>query len=575
MRSNVSAGPLSVRAISGTRVVFLAIDIAKDARKGLLGFAIGRVNGGKVAWLKGRKVFASLVPAPDPHDSFPSNVHPIQSLIWSDLNARPATKITYRVQPMYAPVAALAPGEGVEISITTEDPTKGTHGIYFNQGAVASQAFSEHFQNKPPADEDDPEDPEVKWLARGMLEAALDFIGRARDGDSLRVAAYEFTYTPVLRALKAAAARGVDVRIVHEAGVAFNEDTKTKGPSSATVSAQKAIERLGLDKQAHLTLIKRTKRRAIPHNKFIIWVHGDTPKEVLAGSANFTASGFIGQSNVVHIVRDAAIAQAYLDYWTQLSGDPTTPELSTWTHQKTPQDDLDELTKDPGITPFFSPRKNDVMLTWYADRIHSAQETVMLTAAFGVNKLFAAQFGIDRYFVRSILLEDAPDKLLRAKLAADRDVVAAYGSLLGDFANGKRQLPKNSLDQWFLKEELFRKQGHIFFIHTKFLLIDPLTDTPLVCTGSANFSTTSLEGNDENMLLIRGDTAVADIYLTEFDRIFRHFFARQEINKLAEAGKPLTEAKFLAETDAWLDGYITPGRIKTNRQRLFFPNWPN
>ena len=79
-----------------------------------------------------------------------------------------------------------------------------------------------------------------------------------------------------------------------------------------------------------------------------------------------------------------------------------------------------------------------------------------------------------------------------------------------------------------LHEELFRPKndGFVFFIHTKFLLIDPLSDDPLVCSGSANFSPPSLMANDENMLLIRGDTRVADIYMTEFDRIFRHFYFR-------------------------------------------------
>src|SRR2546425_1012327 len=82
------------------------------------------------------------------------------------------------------------------------------------------------------------------------------------------------------------------------------------------------------------------------------------------------------------------------------------------------------------------------------------------------------------------------------------------------------------LEKWFLKEELYRPKndGFVFFIHTKFLLIDPLSDDPLVCSGSANFSTGSLLQNDENMLLIRGDTRVADIYMTEFDRIMRHLW---------------------------------------------------
>jgi len=278
---------------------------------------------------------------------------------------------------------------------------------------------------------------------------------------------------------------------------------------------------------------------------------------------------------VLHIVRDEAVAQAYLDYWTELSHDPATPVLSSWTQDHTPQDDLDALTAPSGITPFFSPRKNDAMLSWYAERISEAHQTVMFTAAFGVNKHLAAQFGSQRDFVRFLLLEDAPDRELRAKLRADRNVVAAFGSLLGSYVDGKKKFPETSLDEWFLKEELFRKQGYIFFIHTKFLLIDPLGDEPLVCTGSANFSSSSLTGNDENMLLIRGDTRVADIYLTEFDRLFRHFYARQTIDRLAEEGRPLTEAKFLDETTTWLGDYVTAGRMKTNRQRLFFPDWPN
>ena len=42
----------------------------------------------------------------------------------------------------------------------------------------------------------------------------------------------------------------------------------------------------------------------------------------------------------------------------------------------------------------------------------------------------------------------------------------------------------------------------MFYVHTKFMLIDPLSEDPVVITGSANFSKNSLVNNDENMLLI-------------------------------------------------------------------------
>ena len=110
----------------------------------------------------------------------------------------------------------------------------------------------------------------------------------------------------------------------------------------------------------------------------------------------------------------------------------------------------------------------------------------------------------------------------------------------------------------------------MFFVHAKILLIDPLSDDPLVCSGSANFSTNSLTTNDENMLLIRGDTRVADIYMTELDRIFRHFRARDIINNAATAGQK-QDWLLLDTTDNWIGSNFQDGTYKNNRRLLFFP----
>src|SRR5207247_962844 len=122
-----------------------------------------------------------------------------------------------------------------------------------------------------------------------------------------------------------------------------------------------------------------------------------------------------------------------------------------------------------------------------------------------------------------------------------------------------------------LKEELYRPKndGFVFFVHTKFLLIDPLSDDPLVCSGSANFSTGSLLQNDENMLLIRGDTRMADIYLTEFDRIFRHFYFRDVANELHRKGDD-AKSIYLEEDDTWTTPYFTSGKTKNSRRMMFF-----
>ena len=148
--------------------------------------------------------------------------------------------------------------------------------------------------------------------------------------------------------------------------------------------------------------------------------------------------------------------------------------------------------------------------------------------------------------MRFVLMEKPAPAAVKTELTEDfTHVVLSYGIPLGELyamKNGKptarKPIQEFALDKWFFKEELYRPKndGFVFFVHTKFLLIDPLSDDPLVCSGSANFSPGSLLQNDENMLLIRGDTRVADIYMTEFDRVFRHFYFRDIANELAAKG---------------------------------------
>jgi len=180
-----------------------------------------------------------------------------------------------------------------------------------------------------------------------------------------------------------------------------------------------------------------------------------------------------------------------------------------------------------------------------------------------------------------VLMEKPAPQDQKKSLTADFNrVILSYGVPLGQIyrmKNGKptARMPVKDfeLDKWFFKEEHFRPKndGFVFFVHTKFLLIDPLSDDPLVCSGSANFSSGSLLQNDENMLLIRGNTRIADIYMTEFDRIFRHFYFRNIANELA-AAKTSDDAKaiFLDETDTWSNSYFKAGTLKNNRRLMFF-----
>jgi phosphatidylserine/phosphatidylglycerophosphate/cardiolipin synthase-like enzyme len=571
-----------VRAIAGSRAVLIALDMDDADRKGLKGFAMRSAKaGGPLQFLTGMKVFKSLAPASVPAGKsmhFTTDKNPIQSFLWSDYEASPATDYTFEVSAMFGEPGNLAARQVATFKIKTELENDGRNGVWFNRGAIASQAFASQFGNKSLTEEEynDPANKEVAWLSRGLLEACLQYIDETPKGDALRVVAYEFTYERVILTLKNALQRGVDVKIVYHDTPANNKAIQ----DAALPTKNKAGEQM---------LFKRT-RPQTPHNKFIIRLKGGkTPVAVFTGSTNFTPSGFLGQTNVGHLVTDGTIAATYQKLWEELKDNPDSATALATAMDLSPNP---PNLVNKGITPVFSRRPNDDMLDWYGDRIKDAATSSMFTGAFSVDPKILAPIATRGPSMRFILLERPPTAAIDAAVKSNpADILVSFGAILGKMharpqeeeRNGKDAdgnltkkwvpIPKFNIEKWFLSEELERQSGDgfVFFIHTKFLLVDPLSNDPLVCTGSANFSGASLKSNDENMILVRGDTRVADIYVTEYDRIFRHFYSRDIANSIAEHGKVVNFA-LLDDTDNWSNEYFQAGSPKRHRREMFFAN---
>ncbi len=571
MRSFAKAGGFSVHAISSNHAVLLAMNATDAARRNLAGFAIGVARQNRIDWLRGFKFFKALVPNPQPGERRSTLEHPIQSFLWGHYSAEPGRQYDYVVRPLYFPAdmnpAALVAGTDLAVSIRTESDTDETHSVFFNRGAIVSQAFADQFGNKGPTNPDDPEDREVRWLSRGLLEAALGFIAQANGaGYELRCCFYELTYKPILEALKIAAGAGATVQVIYEAGH-IKSDGSFEETSTSKANVKEVVK---YDNVPRLTFHKRTRHISIPHNKFMVLLKDGKPQQVWTGSTNITPSGFLGQTNVGHLVRDDTVASAYNAYWQQVATDPDRKELKAWTkkHNAEPSGQLPAN----GISVLFSPRSSARMLDWYGARMDEAQRTVMLTAAFGVTRKLAEHFDNDRDYLRFLLMEkeNANDET-QAMLKRDRDTRIALGKALGRDTIG-RKLDGWQLDKWFADEEHYRKQGHIFYVHTKIMAIDPLSDDPQVYSGSANFSPASLSSNDENMLLIRGDRRVGDIYATEFFRLFNHFYFRTVANAVASRNPgedQADEAVYLDPDGAWTDSHFKAGTYHQRRRELF------
>ncbi|MDX0834214.1 hypothetical protein GOD82_31055 [Sinorhizobium medicae] len=576
---------LKVRAITGTRSVLLAFDADPAARNGLRGFSIRRTeylrkpDGETVTstkWLQSSKVFKSVEPKPKQKINgrfkiFRTDKHPIQKFFWSDYGAVPGTDYQYEVFPAYGPVDNLQLDQNrmIALKIRTEDEYDGKHGIWFNRGAIASQHYAREFGNVPPTDQEvlDVNNIKTRWLSRGLLEACIAYIKSAKKGEWLHACLYELTYQTIIDAFDDAVKRGVNVRIIYHA-------------SEANKNA------IGAKLAGTGVLIERT-RPTIPHNKYII--HSSKtgkPQAVWSGSTNITMSGFLGQSNVGHLFRDPTLARSYKDYWDLLATNPAGASVKKGTKAISPQPI--EVVGSGSLTPIFCARDDLAMLFWYGNRILDARDLAMFTVAFTVSPVLIPVLAQKRDCLRMLVMESRPPADLIAaftKNGRDPMLTTSYGAVLGKkkivvtLPNGKRttktiNIKDFPLGEWFWNEEHTRKSGNIFFIHTKYLMIDPLSDDPLICIGSANFSKNSLQNNDENMVLIRGDTRVADIYLTEFLRLHEHFYFRDAANSLAGKGNDALGA-FLEETNDWTADDFLPGTYLNSRREMFFRDAPS
>ncbi len=301
----------------------------------------------------------------------------------------------------------------------------------------------------------------------------------------------------------------------------------------------------------------------LSHNKTIVLTKAGVAHAVLTGSTNFSVGGIFEHSNVVHICEKNDVAAKYLWLWNELKKNtPKSADVSVLTG-KTPLPD-DPLEKQ--ITSIFSPRDSLQALDWYAEQANGANDALFMTFAFGMNKRFQDAYRTGTAKLRYALMEamSGPTSTKEQRLANEAAIIKLRKMKANKFAIGSR-LGKGVFNHW-LVEQLSGLNVNVRYLHTKYMLVDPLGANPLVVCGSANFSEASTTNNDENMLIIRGNPRVADIYLGEFMRLYRHFAFRDWLTQHPEADE--VQVGHLDETDQWWKRYF--GDSFESRQRSYF-----
>jgi phosphatidylserine/phosphatidylglycerophosphate/cardiolipin synthase-like enzyme len=565
MRKKETNDGLTVKAIAGNHVVMLGMDLAENYCDGLMGFAIHRTDHTEqeAYWMEGMNIFKSCPPKDLPlGERVITRRYPLQGFTWSDFSAKPDHDYTYRVLALYAPACNLQEKAVTEVSLRTESEIGNTHNVFFNRGAAGCQQYARRFHHQSPQEVGEPA---FRWLSRGLHEGILNLIAQAKgSGWGLLVAAYEFTEESVLQALRDAEKRGVDLKIIYHARERVSSKTSPK-------TGKVTMTQTGLNRQAVAAMkfatpcIERlAKPEDISHNKFIVLLKANQPVAVLTGSTNFSTGGIFGHSNVVHVVKDEKVAAAFRDYWQRLSTDPDKYTLGPALTQEYP---LPADSPPVGTITIFSPRQQTDALDFYARLASGARNALFMSFAFGMHTKFQEVYRTGTAPLRYALMEKmVVARRDKAKEKAEEQKIITLRKMPENLFAIGGYLGKDSFDRW-LAETLSGLNAHVRYVHTKYMLVDPLSDDPLVVSGSANFSDPSCNENDENMLVIRGNQRVADIYLGEFMRLYHHY-AFREWASIARQQKKEPEVRYLDEKNMWWRPYF--GNTVKSRQRDYF-----
>lgn len=523
-----------VKGYAGTNSVLLAIDLDQSRKNDLMGFAIEKKEGStKWQWLLNALTFPGkehVIPA---WGATPSNLAPLQKFRWADYSVDPCTTCKYKVHLVYG--SSLTREEMLEVELKTDDGMPEDQHVNFNRAVAASQAFGRKFpdlDNQLGSDKSKPIEnwptEAREWLENGLLGAILNFISQAADETwALDVAIYEYELQAIVEAVNAAFDRNVAIRVLYHAKknddqTEINERNLTKLPADC--------------KKSRVT-------HRIFHDKFIVLSKLDAvgvrkPQAVLCGSTNFTENGVYRQANVVHVSENKALAEIYETIFDLLWDHPEDVGFTRkWITANNP------ISEDPPLFAGFSPRSRQTDLDAFVRLVQGAQKDLLFATAFKL-----------------------PERILDALLGLPNDPVLRYGiqntasRITGFHADRTAEfatpaLLKSGLEGW-VKEGLHGQKGNLL-VHTKAVVTDFTTDHPVVLSGSHNFSVPASNGNDENYLVIRGDTDVADRYGLEILRFYEHYRFRYYAKLLS-----LKQAKPLAVDDSWTIPYYKAGNLK-------------
>jgi phosphatidylserine/phosphatidylglycerophosphate/cardiolipin synthase-like enzyme len=366
------------------------------------------------------------------------------------------------------------------MSADTNQDTSRSAINYFSTASLSSGKMTVYFNNSVDTS-----------YARGTVAVTLNqtiddtlvaYINRAKQ--SIDVSIYNLNNdnlsADISAALNNAAGRGVTVRVIYDGS------TANKGIGTLNASVHKLMSPQG----SSFTIM---------HNKFLVFdAKSSNPEDavVWTGSTNLTDAQIQSDFNNVIIIRDQALAKAYVlefeEMWGTMAADPNA-SLSKFGSFKT--DNTPHLFNVGGslVELYFSP--SDQVTQKIIKAVNSADKSIYFST-YVFTRTEIAWPMVDRY-----------------------NAGVYVSGMIGDTGGANNAAYKVLQPVIGSKVLVYSGGGKIF--HHKYAVIDQGDSwhDPIVITGSHNWSSSANTSNDENTLMVH-NFDVATQYMQEWAKRF-------------------------------------------------------
>ncbi|MDB5377215.1 MAG: Phosphatidylserine/phosphatidylglycerophosphate/cardiolipin synthase [Rubritepida sp.] len=565
---------ISIRAYGNSDDAFIAWspgDFIQECR----GFQLERARrakagGEKVDIVENRTGFAK--DKPKAGERRPSSDWPFQRFNWTDHAVDVGNQVRYRVTAIIRkPNGKLGPDVASPWTpwLTLSPEAGDGFSCYFNRGLILSQFVARYLRDnnltpgKLKSGLRKSADPKFRAFLQGDLGARLIKLledAKVTDAQTIYAALYELDDEILEQGI-------IDVGARFNLVLANGSDKAGDGNKDA---------RAHLNKEGIVTIDRLLRSKGLGHNKFVVVSDASGPKSVWTGSTNWSTTGLCTQINNALLIENAAVAKQFLAQWKRLR-DASPPNLDPANFPPAlmkSNDTPHTVNVGPAkVTLWFTRtsdgRDMDALRKIISDAKSSVQFLMFTPGKAGLHTLAGQRANEKSMYVRGVVSTLGQTKAESEQDVLDVQLVSSDHAFKPDrYTVVQPQGEGGAIGPWIAevtRSDFLSSVGHAI-VHSKILVIDALTDHPIVVTGSHNFSAPASDSNDENLVIVRGHKALARAYAAHVMSVYQHYRYRSYVREMVAAGK--TPWSALDDNDQWLKL-----ELKSKAQEIDF--WAN